>query len=186
MSAPPPWNLDRYRPLLRVLMRQVQFDPRLRRRFDESDLVQEALLHAHQNLPGFRGTTEAELVKWLEQILARVATDAVRRERAHKRDVALEQNFGDAFDQSSARLERCLSADQSSPSQRAARHEEFLRLVGAVDRLPEAERDVIIQRHLMELPVEQIAANLGRTEKAIAGLLFRAQQRLRGLLGPSE
>jgi RNA polymerase sigma-70 factor (ECF subfamily) len=177
-----PWNLERYYPLLRVLLRQVQLDPRLERRFDDSDLVQEALLRAHQNLPHFRGTTEAELVKWLEQVLASAVADAVRREHAQKRDVALERHLEEAFHESSARLERYLGAEQPSPSQQLVRREELLRLADALERLPEAERDVVIQRHLLGTPVAGIAASLGKSEKAVAGLLYRAQRRLHQLL----
>src|SRR5579864_1507225 len=104
MSPSPEWELDRYRPLLRLQVRQLQLDPRLQRRFDESDLVQEALLRAHRGLADFRGDNEAALLKWLEQILANVLTDAVRREHADKRDVALEQSLDAALEQSSARL----------------------------------------------------------------------------------
>jgi RNA polymerase sigma-70 factor (ECF subfamily) len=176
------WQLERYLPLLRVQLRQMQLDPRLRRRLDASDLVQEVLLRAHQNLSGFRGSTEAELVKWLDQIMANVAVDAVRREHAQKRDIDLEQGLQDALAQSSARLERFLSAEQTSPSEQAIRHEEFLRLAERLDRLPAEERDVLIQRHLVGASVQQIAAELGRTEKGVAGLLYRAQRRLRQLL----
>src|SRR5947209_18635497 len=104
MSDSNGWRLERYRPLLRVQVRRMQLDPRLRRRFDESDLVQEALLRAHASLPEFRGENEAALLKWLGQILASVLTDAVRRERAQKRDVALEQSLDAAVHESSARL----------------------------------------------------------------------------------
>jgi RNA polymerase sigma-70 factor (ECF subfamily) len=164
----------------------VHLDPRLRARFDDSDLVQEALLRAHQNLAGFKGTTEAELVQWLEQILSHVVVDAVRRERAQKRDYALEQSLQHALDESSARLDRYLQADQSSPSQKAARHEELLRLADALDQLPDDERDVVIQRHMLGASVAEISARLDRTEKAVASLLYRAQRRLCGLLSPNE
>src|SRR5262245_42231845 len=119
MSEPTGWHLERYRPLLRLQLRQVQLDPRLQRRFDDSDLVQEALLRAHQSLADFRGDNEAALVKWLEQILANVLTDAVRRERAQKRDVALEQSLDAALAESSARLAEYLTADGSSPAEQA-------------------------------------------------------------------
>ena len=53
MAAPGEWHPERYRDLLCMLARQIQLDPRLRRRFDSSDLVQEALLKATQNLDSF-------------------------------------------------------------------------------------------------------------------------------------
>jgi RNA polymerase sigma-70 factor (ECF subfamily) len=176
------WRLERYRPLLRLQLRQMQLDPRLQRRFDASDLVQEALLRAHQSLLDFRGDSEAALVKWLEQILANVLTDAVRRERAQKRDVALEQSLDAALEESSARLADYLAGGDVSPVEQAERQEELLRLAAAMDRLPDDYRDVIIQRDLMDVPIAAIAERMGRTGKAVAGLLVRARRKLRELL----
>jgi RNA polymerase sigma-70 factor (ECF subfamily) len=180
------WRLERYQALLRLQFRQVQLDPRLRRRFDESDLVQEALLRAHQNLADFRGENEGALVQWLEQILANVLTDAVRRERAQKRDVALEQSLDAVLNESSTRLRGYLAADEASPSEQAERHEQLLRLAAALDQLPEDYRDVIIQRDLLAAPVEQIATQMGRTARSVAGLLLRARRKLRELLAEPQ
>ena len=69
MVASTEWHLERYRPLLHLLVRRLELDPRLQRRFDSSDLVQETLLKAHAHLDRFRGQSEAQLVKWLHQIL---------------------------------------------------------------------------------------------------------------------
>ena len=57
MTASPAWELERYRPLLKLQTRQMELDPRLQRRFDGSDVVQEALLKAHVKLDQFRGRT---------------------------------------------------------------------------------------------------------------------------------
>jgi RNA polymerase sigma-70 factor (ECF subfamily) len=176
------WRLERYRPLLRVQVRQLQFDPRLQRRLDESDLVQEALLRAHQGLTDFCGDNEAALVKWLEQILANVLTDAVRREHAQKRDVALEQSLDAALEESSARLGEYLTANGVSPAEQAERQEQLLRLAAALERLPDDYRDVIIRRDLMAESMAQVAGHMGRTEKSVAGLLLRARRKLRELL----
>src|SRR5262249_55404398 len=93
MSASPAWELERYRPLLKLQTRQVELDARLQRRFDGSDVVQEALLKAHARLDQFRGRTEAELVRWLHEILAGTLVDEVRKAHAQKRDVALERSL---------------------------------------------------------------------------------------------
>jgi RNA polymerase sigma-70 factor (ECF subfamily) len=182
MAAPGEWHPERYRDLLCVLARQIQLDPRLRRRFDASDLVQEALLKATQNLGQFRGGTEAELVKWLQEILQNALADAVRRARAQKRDVAQEEALAVVND-SSARLRNWLAAPDSSPSERAQREEQLLRVAAALARLPEDQRDVVILRDSLDTPVRAIAEQLGRTEKAVAGLLLRGRRKLRDLLG---
>jgi RNA polymerase sigma-70 factor (ECF subfamily) len=182
MSPSPLENLDRYRSLLRLQVRQMQLDPRLQRRFDSSDLVQETLLRAHANLARFRGQTEADLVKWLQEILTNVVTDEVRKARARKRDLALEQSLEAVIADSSARLHTYLASSQSSPSRQAERQELLLALAAAIDQLPEDQRDVLIQRDLNGASVSHIAEQLGRTEKSVAGLLLRARRKLREVL----
>jgi RNA polymerase sigma-70 factor (ECF subfamily) len=182
MAAPGDWHPERYRDLLCVLARQIQMDPRLRRRFDSSDLVQETLLKATQNLDQFRGGTEAELVKWLQEIMQNALADAIRKARAQKRDVAQEEALAVVVNDSSARLQNWLVAPGSSPSQRAEREEQLLRVAAALAKLPEDQRDVIILRDSLETPVRTIAEQLGRSEKAIAGLLLRGRRKLRDLL----
>jgi RNA polymerase sigma-70 factor (ECF subfamily) len=178
----PSLDLERYRPLLRVQARQLRLTPRFARRFDSSDLVQLTLLHAHQHRDEFRGTTEAELLKWLHEILRHVATDEVRRARAQKRDLALEQSLQAALADSSLRLERFLADRGPAPDARAEREELLVRVAAAIDQLPEDQRDAVVLRDLMSLPVAEVAARLGRTEKAAAGLLLRGRARLRELL----
>ena len=96
MSTPapqPPWDLGRYRPLLRVLAWQLHIDRRLRRRFDGSDVVNEALVRAVGGLGQFRGSTEAELVKWLQEIGHNTFRDMVRHGLAGRRDPDLEASL---------------------------------------------------------------------------------------------
>src|SRR5262245_23571710 len=111
MNMSATWELERYRPLLKLQARQVELDGRLRQRPDASDVVQEALLKAHLRLHQFRGRTEAELLKWLHEVLATTLVDEVRKACAQKRNCALEQSLYAAVGESSARLETYL-ADQ--------------------------------------------------------------------------
>jgi RNA polymerase sigma-70 factor (ECF subfamily) len=182
MPVPPGWQPELFRPLLLLQARQLRLDPRLQRRFDASDLVQETLLRAHQQRAAFRGTTDAELMRWLQEILANLAIDQLRRETAGKRDLTMEHALQTAAADSSARLERWLANSQSTPDARAQRHKVLLRLAAALEQLPEDQRDVVTMRDLQEMPVAQIAAALGRTEKSVAGLLLRGRRRLRELL----
>ncbi len=64
-----PRPLEQYRDYLRILAR-LQLDPRMRGALDPSDVVQQTLLKAHENLKGFRGKTDAELQGWLRAILS--------------------------------------------------------------------------------------------------------------------
>src|SRR5262249_2741256 len=99
-----------------------------------------------------------------------------------RRDVGRERSLERAVEESSARLEAWLAAEQSSPSQRAEKNEELLRLADALEQLPEAQRQAVILHHLQGCPLAQVAEQMGRSEGAVAGLLHRAFRRLRDLL----
>ena len=181
MSPSNDWQLENYRPLLRILARGCKRDPAVRVRFDESDLVHEVLLRAQAHLDQFNGPPEAR-VGWLKQILTRTFLDLLDRERRQKRNPAQEQSCWAAVDQSSARLEEFLIDRHSSPSQQAERHEWALRVAAAIDQLPPPQRDAVIQRYLEESSLAVIAASMQRTEKAVSGLLRRGLATLRQLL----
>jgi RNA polymerase sigma-70 factor (ECF subfamily) len=75
-------SVEDYRNYLLLLVR-VQLGPRLRAKVDASDVVQQAILHAHERRAQFRGTTEGEWQAWLRAILANALAAMVRRcERA--------------------------------------------------------------------------------------------------------
>jgi RNA polymerase sigma-70 factor (ECF subfamily) len=175
---PSNWHLERYRALLKVQVRQLELDPRLRVRFDSSDLVQETLLHALRGLPDFRGKTEGELIAWLSVILAHVAADAVEKAHAGKRDVGRERSLQDVVASSSARLEHLLASREPSPPEAAQRNEDLLRLAEAIEELHADQRDAFIQVRLLGLSRAEVARSMGRTEAAVASLVFRAITRL--------
>src|SRR6267378_1180392 len=64
--------LESFRAYRRVIARSFH-DARLQARFDDSDVVQDALLAAHSAFGNFRGRTVAELVAWLREIVIRSA-----------------------------------------------------------------------------------------------------------------
>jgi RNA polymerase sigma-70 factor, ECF subfamily len=172
----------RYRDYLRLLVR-LEMSPRLRAKLDESDIVQQTLLLAHEKREQFRGHTDGERLAWLRAILANVLAAAARSFGTEARNLARERYLEDVLSLSAARLEELLVADQSSPSERSMHSEELLRLVRALEALPADEKQVIELHHLKGLPVVEVAVLTGRTRPAVAGLLFRGLKRLRTLLG---
>jgi RNA polymerase sigma-70 factor (ECF subfamily) len=178
-------RLNHYREYLRLLAR-LHLDARLQGKLDPSDVVQETLLQAYQALGQFRGSTDAELAAWLRQILARHLAHLVRDLGRDKRDVSREQSLQEALDQSSARLEAWLAAEQSSPSHGAERHENALRLAEALAQLPEAQREALVLQHWQGWSLDDIGRHLGRSPAAVAGLIKRGLRALRTLLQEEE
>jgi RNA polymerase sigma-70 factor, ECF subfamily len=177
--------LEGYRDYLRLLAR-VQLSPRLQAKLDPSDIVQQTLLEAHKCRGQFRGQSEAEWLAWLRAILAHVLAAAARRFAAGARDLGRERSLEAEVDLSSERLEGLLAADQTSPSEGTVRGEDLLRLAHAMACLPPDQRQVVEMHHLKGMPLTEVAALLGRSRPAVAGLLFRGLNKLRQLLPDRE
>jgi RNA polymerase sigma-70 factor (ECF subfamily) len=176
--------LERYRPYLLLLARK-HLDPGLNGKADASGIVQETLLAAHRARGQFRGTTEAEEVAWLRQILAHNLANAIRYHHCKKRDVRREQSLKAAIEESARQLGD-LAAEQSSPSERAMGHEQSVRLAAALATLPEAQREALTLHHLEGRPLEEVARLVGRSRDAVAGLIRRGLRTLREELREPE
>ncbi|HEV3162931.1 MAG TPA: sigma-70 family RNA polymerase sigma factor [Isosphaeraceae bacterium] len=175
--------LEHYRDYL-LLLARLQLDAQLRGQFDPSDVVQQTLLKAHQNWDQFRGRGDAERAAWLRRILANHLADLYRK--ANHRQGGRERSLEAALEQSSARIEAWLQADQSSVSQKAMRHEQLHRLAASLALLPEDQRMALELRHLQGLSVPEVGRAMGRTTAAVASLLYRGLKTLRHLLEDSE
>jgi RNA polymerase sigma-70 factor (ECF subfamily) len=178
--------LELYRHYLYLLAR-AEIGRRLQSRFDASDLVQETFLAAHRDFARFQGTTEAELVAWLRQVLAARLADQVRRHlKAKRRDARLERRLAEELDQSSHDLERQVAARQSSPSDHAARRERAVLLAEALRALPTDYEEVIVLRHVEGLSFAEVANRMGRSVDSVEKLWVRALARLRRALGDAS
>jgi RNA polymerase sigma-70 factor (ECF subfamily) len=177
-------NLEPYRRYLEVLA-GLHLDRRLRGKLDPSDVVQQTLLRAYAGFVDLRQPCEPEVITaWLRRILARTLADAVKGFERDKRDIGLERSLEAELDRSASGFAAWLSADQTSPSARAERNEELLRMVEALGELPELMREVFVLKHCQGWTLAQIAAHIGRTVPAVASLLRRGLEQLRQRLKP--
>src|SRR4051812_12998776 len=152
LALMPPEELERFRDYLALLAR-LQITPGLRDRVDLSGVVQQTLLEACQALKlEDRRRTPAETAAWLRSILGHNLADGLRKLATGKRDASRERSLAPALEESSARLRDWLAARQSSPSQKAVRQEELVRVSQAMARLPDNQRRAIELHYLQGAP----------------------------------
>ena len=162
---------QRWRPLMRLhaaksLGRDVSA------RVDPSDVVQETLIQATQDLPRFEGQSEGQWVRWLQQMLAgnaaKIRRHHLAQKRAVKRDVAVtESQFGVRPQPTNHSLEKL---------------EEAAQLAKAIDQLPEEMRFAISERVLWQRPWEQIAKEMGKPTGTVRALWTRGLRKLKQIM----
>jgi len=163
----------RWRPLL-LLQAYSLLGDELAAALDPSDVVQEALTQATQDLALFRGQTEGEWLAWLRTQVAGHAAKARRHHRASKRDVGRAEPL----------REPLAISTPDGPTFHAMDREEALRLAQALERLPGRMRTVVVERVLHDRPFPEIAAVLGCSAGAARVLWTRALRKLRDSLTP--
>ncbi len=182
--------LNQFSDLLRARARE-SFDPRLRGRIGESDLVQMTLMTAADGFPAFRGETEAELIGWLKAILAQhMAATARWHLRTQKRAAGNEvlfQGLPTANSSNGFGGESALGpASGPTPSRFVMQQELRDRIRSAIAELPWEQQEAVRLKFIDEWPLAEIAEFLGKTERAVAGLVARGMKRLKDRLKDVE
>jgi RNA polymerase sigma-70 factor (ECF subfamily) len=175
--------LERHRSRLRQMI-ALRLDGRLRARIDPSDVLQEALVEAAGKLSDYARRRPLPYYPWLRRLAWERLVHMYRRHvRAARRSVTREEQSLPLPDASAVQLADRLTARGSSPSA-ALRHGELRdRLLAALARLGERDREVLVLRYLERLSTDELAAVLGLTAAGVKTRQLRALQRLRDLLG---
>ena len=108
--------------------------------------------------------------------------DAYRDVRRLRRDVRRELPLEVDVENSFSRVQVCLAAVQTSPSQKVSREEELVAMADALAKLPDAQREAVVLHHLQGATLAEVADQLQRSEAAVAGLLHRGMKQLRTLM----
>jgi RNA polymerase sigma-70 factor, ECF subfamily len=126
---------------------------------EAEEVVQEAFLRA---LARWRRISEYDQPEaWVRRVAHNLAVNEVRRARSRLKALA--------------RLGR-----QAEPD--VPMSDDAVVLVAALRRLPLGHRQAVLLHHALDLPVEEVAAQLGLSPATVRGRLFRARARLRRLL----
>jgi len=173
--------LEAYRNYLRILATTC-IDRDVRSKTDASDVVQEAMIKAHQNFHQFRGATEQEWIAWVRKILVNTLTDLHRKFSFEGRRVSRERSLESSMDHSSLMLRNLVPAQGPSASQEAQRREMSVVLADALAELDPEYREAVILRSLQELPWEEIGERIGKTPDAARMLWTRAMHEIGALV----
>jgi RNA polymerase sigma-70 factor (ECF subfamily) len=176
--------LASYRGRLKRMVK-LRLDPRVQRRIDPSDVVQEAYLEVSRKLADYLRDPKLPFFLWLRLLTAQKLALAHRQHlgvqaRDAGREVSL---YRDAFPAaSSAALAAQLLGKFTTPSQAAVRAELKLRIQEALNSMDEMDREVLTLRHFEQLSNAETALVLGIKPTAAANRYVRALERLRGIL----
>jgi RNA polymerase sigma-70 factor, ECF subfamily len=169
------------------LERMVAFrlDPRVRRRVDASDVVQEAFLAAASHREDYFRHPGVPIFLWLRGIVGNKLLEIHRhhlgmQKRDAARDLPLEPN--PPTNATSAALLDQLTGHATGPGTAAARAETRLRLRQVLDNMDATDREVLALRHFEQLTNGEAAAVLGIQERAAAKRYLRALKRLKDIL----
>ena len=160
-----------------LLVAGEELDNDLRAKAGASDLVQETLLEAFVAYPDFEGTHQNQLRAWLRRILLNnIASFRRRYRQTEMRTIARERSLYGAS--GSAPSGNGLAAETTSPSGKALRKEELMRLNSALDRLPDHYRQVITLRHFENRDFAAFGKAMHRSADAALMLWWRAFEQL--------
>lgn len=143
----------------------------LRSKMGSSDIVQQSLLEAYDQLKSFRGSTVAQFRSWLQTLARHNLIDADRQFRqAKRRDVSREIPLQSTSplvgpDRTASSYHREIEADRE--------------LWNAVKRLPNHDQKLIELRHRHKMSHAEIADHMQISEVAVRKKLSRTIQMLR-------
>ncbi len=177
-SQPSEQDLLKYRDYLRMLA-YTQFKPELRRKIDPSDVVQQTMIEAVRDWDRHRGANDLERRAWLRKMLANNLLDLLREFRRDKRDMSREQSMDESVRETSQRLRDMIAGDTSTPSMIVSKNEDSQRLAELLAELPDQQRDAITMHRWQGMTLNEIGEKMGKSQQAVAGLIFRGMQTLR-------
>jgi RNA polymerase sigma-70 factor (ECF subfamily) len=159
-------------------------DRRLAPRCDPSDVVQQTLIVAFQNIPEYVRNPPLPFYPWLRQLAWKRLNDLYQKHiRAQRRSVQREEPADwHLSDESVLQLADRLVSSGTSPSGQTMRAELQARVQTALAALSERDREIVVMRHIEGLSIKEIAAILEISEGTVKMRQRRALERLKEIL----
>lgn len=141
----------------------------LRSRAEAEDVVQDVFVRILRRSPD--RLTVRDLSVWLIRIAWNLSIDRRRRIRPEQ----IDEDFVKSLAATNAPADEALDDAQRMNA-----------VLRELEKLPKAERQVLLLSTVEELETQEVAKVLGRSESAVRALLFRARTRLRERLDRGE
>jgi len=134
----------------------------LRSRAEAEDVVQDVFVRVIERRRSLQAIRDMRV--WMVRIAWNLALDRRRRIRPEQMD----ESFAET-----------LAASSVPADERLVQAQRMSFVLREMERLPKAERHVLLLSSIEEVGTVEIAEVLGRSESAVRALLFRARTRLR-------
>jgi len=161
-------------------MYQVSFGL-LGNRQDAEEVVQDAFVRAYRNLDKFRG--DASFSTWIYRIVTNLSRNKYQwnRRRGAEVNVSISERPGRLVDDGK-KSEIDIPDDRMKPDLMIQSMEGEDRIMIAMNKLPDKLREVMILRHIEDLPYESIANILETKLGTIKSRLARAREMLKEMI----
>jgi len=150
----------------------------LRSAEDARDVYQEAFLRVYRNIHTFR--FDCSFHTWLYRIVTNICLDHLRKRKVRREEPSVVETADGPVDRMDSFEHEGAHAD---PERRMWNRQLGARIAAALADLTARERMVFELRHYQGLRLRTIGDMLGTSEEAAKNCLFRATQKMRGVLG---
>lgn len=145
---------------------------------DAEEVTQDVFVKVHGKLGRFRG--DSELRTWIYRITVNACLDLLRS-RTRRAMFGLHLFFGSDISEDAVEFPH-----SDHPGVPLEEREAIVRIMRAVDGLPERQRTAIILKTMEELSQQEVADVMGLSGKAVESLLSRARATLDKQLRKNE
>ena len=154
--------LRHYGPLMKYVIAPILSDPR-----DREDCLSETVLRVWERIGQFDGT-RGSWAAWLTAIARNTALN-------HARSNSRQGGVGEVDERT--------PSPEPGPEETVLREERQAAVREALERLSAGDRALFYRKYYYMQSTAQIAAELGMSERAVEGRLYRLKKQLRRLLG---
>ncbi len=158
---------------------RARLGPRLAGKLEPMDLLQETYAEAHKAFASFEYRGDGSFVRWL----CRIAENQIRGQANHF-GAAKRRSPGGVLPVTRV-LERARTT-ATGPGTALGRVEDRDRLVEALAKLTEEERQAILLRFFQDRTIDEIATALETSASSARRILGRAVERLGAMVAPPE